>query len=341
MPYAAGPPAASGLIRSVPEDFEVEEILGWEPEGEGGQVLVHLRKRGINTDWLAGELARFAGVPAKQVGYAGLKDRNAVATQWFSVPVSGRSEPDWQRLESPELRVLQTCRHSRKLRRGDLQGNRFRLRIRRLRGDRDELVQRLERVRHQGFPNYFGEQRFGRGYANLVQAGELFAGRLAGVGHHRRSLYLSAARSQLFNEVLAARIRAGTWNRALAGDLLMLGPNRGWFPVRAIDAAIEQRIECLDLHPTGPLWGSGFSALTGAARDTEQAVMEVFRVWCQGLERYGLRQDRRPLRAVAEGLSWRFPAPAILELQLQLPAGSYATAVLRELLRAGQPPVAA
>jgi tRNA pseudouridine13 synthase len=251
--------------------------------------------------------------------------------------MGGRAEPHWQGLASPAVQVLAVCRHRRRLRRGDLEGNHFRVRVRRLTGDTEELVERLERIRRQGFPNYFGEQRFGHGYANLAQAELLFGGRLREVDRHRRGLYLSAVRSQLFNEVLAARVQGGTWNKALPGELLMLEPNRGWFPVNAVDAGVEEKVDTLGVHPTGPLWGTGFSALTGVAADTEQAVLAAFGSWCKGLERCGLHKDRRALRALAKGLSWGFPGPALLELELELPAGSYATAALRELLQAGYP----
>jgi tRNA pseudouridine13 synthase len=335
MPYALGVPQARGRIRSSPEDFQVDEVLGFEPDGEGEQVLLHVRKRGSNTDWLAGELARFAGVPARDVGYAGLKDRHALTSQWFSVPLGGRADPDWRQLESADLQLLGISRHGRKLQRGDLQGNRFRLRVRQLSGVPEDLEQRLEHIRWRGFPNYFGEQRFGHGYANLQQAEQLFAGRLKGLSHHRRGLYLSAVRSQIFNQVLAARTRTGNWDRALPGDLLLLELSQSWFPVGVVDAAMERRIEALELHPTGPLWGSGFSALTGEARDAERAVTDVFSPWCKGLEQWGLRKDRRALRAVAKRLSWSFPEAGVLQLEFQLQAGSYATVLLREVLGAG------
>lgn len=338
LPRAFGVPQASGCIRSVPEDFQVDEILGFEPDGEGQQVLVHLRKRGSNTSWLAGELARFAAVPPKDIGFAGLKDRNAVTSQWFSVPLAKGEEPDWRQMESPGIEVLGSCRHGRKLQRGDLWGNRFRLLVRRLRGAPEALEQRLEQVQRQGFPNYFGDQRFGHDYANLERAEQLFSGLLPRLGHHQRGLYLSAVRAQLFNQVLAARIRAGSWNRPQLGDLLLLERTQSWFPVTALDDAIARRVCSLELHPTGPLWGSGFSAVTGPTRDLERAVVQAFDLWRQGLEQWGLRQDRRALRAVAEGLSWGFPEPGVLELKFGLRAGRYATALLREVLMASPPP---
>jgi tRNA pseudouridine13 synthase len=266
------------------------------------------------------------------VGYAGLKDRNAVTSQWFSLRLAGRPEPDWTELESDEIQILERVRHRRKLRRGALQGNRFRLLIRALSGQRPALEQRLEQLRRGGFPNYFGEQRFGHGYANLEHADALFARRLKRVDRHRRGLYISAARSQLFNQVLAARLEQGNWNRPLAGDLLMLEGTQSWFPAPETDPELEQRAAQLDLHPTGPLWGRGRNQLGGLAKALEAAVLADFEAWRQGLEHCGLSQERRALRVAAVDLAWTFPAADELELSFSLPAGSYATALLRELL---------
>jgi tRNA pseudouridine13 synthase len=332
LPRAYGPPPGRGRIRSKPEDFQVDEVLGFEPDGEGEHLLLRIRKRNTNTDWLARQLARLGGLPMVDVGYAGLKDRNAVTSQWFSLRLAGRPEPDWTALESDEVQILERVRHRRKLRRGALQGNRFRLSIGSLSGQRPALEQRLEQLRRGGFPNFFGEQRFGHGYANLERADALFARRLKRVDRHLRGLYISAARSQLFNQVLAARLEQGNWSRPLAGDLLMLEGTQSWFSAPEIDLELERRAAQLDLHPTGPLWGRGRNQLGGSAAALEAAVLADYETWRQGLEHCGLSQERRALRVAVVDLTWRFPAPEELELSFSLPAGSYATALLREVV---------
>ncbi|MCP3882514.1 MAG: tRNA pseudouridine(13) synthase TruD [Sulfitobacter sp.] len=222
MPYAFGGPVGRGVIRSSTEDFKVDEILGFEPDGDGEHVLLHLRKRQTNTIWLAGQIAKLAKVPKRDVSYAGLKDRHAVTSQWFSVRLASQPEPDWRGLESSQIELLRAERHRRKLRIGALRGNRFQLLIRELNADTTSLQQRLQQIKTAGMPNYFGEQRFGHDYGNLVQANALFERRLGKIERKLRGLLISTARSQLFNEVLAARIERESWNRPLGGDYVKL-----------------------------------------------------------------------------------------------------------------------
>lgn len=333
LPHAFGTPTANGLIRSQPEDFQVDELLGFCPDGEGEHVLLHLEKRNTNTAWLADQLARLAGVPARDVSYAGLKDRYAVTRQWFSVRLAGRPEPEWERIESEEIRLLEQGHHRRKLKRGALKANRFRIRIRNLEDGREELESRLRQISEQGVPNYFGEQRFGHGEDNLQMALRLFGGERMKLSRNKRGLYLSAARSYLFNQVLAERIRAGNWNRALSGDLMMLDGSRAIFPVGEPDDEIRERIQRLDIHPTGPLYGAGKSELADKSAALEQRVLADVKTWCDGIERAGLKGERRALRIRVTDLHWEWKEANDLELCFQLSPGSYATAVLRELVQ--------
>ena len=336
LPYAFGEPAASGLLRGSPEDFFVEEMLGFRPDGEGEHLLLHIEKRNTNTDWLAGELARFAGVPRKEVSYAGLKDRNALTRQWFSIRFPVGREPDWDRFQLEEVTLLEWGRHRRKLRRGALKGNRFRIRIRNFRGDREETERRLSQIAQQGVPNYFGEQRFGHQDGNLLMADRLFAGELQRPGRNQRGLYLSAARSYLFNRVLADRVATGDWDRALPGDRMMLDGSRATFAITEVDSEIRNRIETLDIHPTGPLYGRGDSGVTLAAAERELQVLDAFPAWKEGLERFGLEAERRALRVRVADLRWCWPERDCLEISFKLGRGSYATVVLRELVCASR-----
>lgn len=332
LPWAHGGPPAHGRLRSAPEDFRVWEIPSFEPDGEGEHLLLRVRKRDANTHWVAGQLARFAGVPNGDSSYAGMKDRFAVTEQWFSLRLAGRPEPDWAAFELEGVEILERVRHRRKLKRGALRGNRFRLVIRELEGERSQLEDRLRTLAAQGVPNYFGEQRFGREDDNVARARQLFAGQGPRVDRHKRGLYLSAARSHLFNQVLARRVEAGTWNRILPGDVMMLDGRRACFTAEPGDPALPGRLEGLEVHPTGPLWGRGQSMASDEAQALEAAVGAAEPEICAGLERAGMDQERRALRLVPAELSWEFPASDLLELEFSLPAGAYATVVLRELL---------
>lgn len=331
LSHLHGTPSGSGRLRCRPEDFVVEEDLGFEPDGAGQHWLLHVEKRSSNTEWVARRIARFAEIAPRDVGFAGLKDRHAVTRQWFSVDLAGRPAPDWSALNDEAIRVLEAAPHGRKLRRGALRGNRFRLRARELEGDASELADRLERVGREGVPNYFMEQRFGHDDENLRGAAELFAGRRI-KDRHRRGLYLSAARSLLFNRVLSERIARGHWETILQGDVLMLDGTHSVFvaDVATEGERLQQRLAAKDLHITGPLWGSDpMNRTAGEAFELDAlAGLESFR---EGLERADMKAQRRALRVLPADFSFDIDGDT-LEIVFALPAGSYATAVLRELL---------
>ena len=336
FPYAnANMPSA--LLRSCPEDFQVNEVLGFEPCGEGEHAFLHVRKRNLNTDDVVKQLARHAGIKLRDVGYAGLKDRNAVTTQWFSVWLPGKPDPDWSAIESESLQILCSQRHSRKLQRGALQGNHFVIVLRDVEFsgqlDRDDVEQQLQFIQKLGVPNYFGEQRFGRGGRNLVDAAAMFEGRRV-KAKHLRSLYLSSARSFLFNEVLAARIRAANWNQLLPGEVLLLAGSRSFFVAEKIDEELLGRFETGDVLPSGPLWGRGALASQGKVLELEQTALADFALYRDGLERAGLKQERRALRLSVDAFQSQWlPEENGLQLAFSLPAGCYATSVLRELVQ--------
>lgn len=330
--YAHGGPTGHAIMRQTPEDFVVEEDLGFGPDGEGEHVLLHIKKRNTNTEWLARQLGKLAGVRKVDVGFAGLKDRNAVTSQWFSVRLAGRDEPDWGALESADVVILQTGRHRRKIKRGALKGNRFRLVLRGLSAERSALDARLSALRERGAPNYFGEQRFGINANNLAMAAAMFGGERRERDRHKRGLYLSAARSLLFNEILSQRVREGTWDKGLPGDALMLDGRRAFFVAEDLDTETLARISKGEIHPTGPLWGRGAPAVKAEAAQVERRVLGDMEFWTDGLERAGLEMERRALRQNVEELEWSFPAQDCLEIHFRLHAGAYATAVLREVI---------
>lgn len=337
LPRAHGEPSARARWRVAPEDFAVEEILGFEPLGTGQHVLLQLRKRGANTVWVAGQLACLAGVPSVAVGYSGLKDRDAVTTQWFSVDLAGRPEPDWGQIAPGAVEVLVAQRHDRKLRRGSHRANRFVLVLRDVTGERAALEERLGVLRGRGFPNYFGEQRFGRDGSNPGRARAMLGGHLRVRDRAERGLYLSAARSVLFNRVLAARVGGRTWDRPLPGEVLMLDGRHSRFLAEELTPDLMERAGRGEVHPTGPLWGRGEPELRGEARRIEEEALAGCGEWCRGLEGAGLEADRRALRARAHNLAWCWTGEDALELVFTLTRGVYATALLREVVAPDQP----
>ncbi len=329
LPYAHGGPAATGKIKRKPEDFIVEEILGHDPTGEGEHVFVKIRKRGENTDYLARQIAKYAGLPKMAVSYAGMKDRHAVTTQWFSVHVPGKREVDWSGLESETVSVLEAVRHNRKLKKGALKGNRFEITVRELEGDKRLLQKRLAQIKTEGVPNYFGPQRFGREGNNLVQAEALFKGEFRPRDRNLEGILLSAARSEIFNRVLARRVEAGEWNRAIDGDVFMFEGSNSFFR-DGLTEEIHCRIGRMEIHPSGPLWGKDASPASGEALAIEQETAAGLSALREGLERAGMETARRPLRLSVPDLAWDFIESNALRLSFALPAGAYATVVLRE-----------
>ena len=329
--HALGGPPLHGILRASPEDFRVDEQLGFAPSGAGEHVMLRVEKRDANTGWVAARLADLAGAARRDVGFAGMKDRFAVTRQWFSVGLAGRPEPDWSALDEPGVRVLEAVRHNRKLRRGALSANRFELRVRDVTGDVQEFTARVDRLVRHGFPNLFGPQRFGREGGNLNAAQRLFDGTAGRVGREKRGLYLSAARSLLFNAVAGARIADGSWQQARDGEPLVLDGRRSFFVAEAGDAALPERLAALEIHPSGPLWGRGGDLGDTPAGAYERACLAPYAAWREGLERFGLEADRRALRARAVDLAWALDGD-VLELTFELPAGCFATALLREMV---------
>ncbi|MCP1374956.1 tRNA pseudouridine(13) synthase TruD [Dyella lutea] len=333
LPTAYGPVPLTARLRATPEDFQVEELLGYDADGAGEHALLWVEKRGVNTDWVARELAKFAGVPPVNVGYAGLKDRHAVTRQAFSVQLPGRADPDWSAFPHEEVKVLAATRHGRKLKRGGLRGNRFVIVLREVQGDREVAERILQQMTARGVPNYFGEQRFGREGGNLDQARAMFAGRR--VDRDKRGLLLSAARSQIFNSVLAERVEQGNWDTALEGEIWALAGSRSWFGPEPFEAALAARLAQGDIHPTGPLWGEGEPVSRGVVGELECRIAGQWQDLVEGLAAARMAHDRRALRLLPAGLWWQWLAEDALELQFALPAGAYATTVIRELATTG------
>ncbi len=316
-------------MRVEPGDFRVDEIDAFEASGSGEHLLLTVEKTGMNTVFAARRIARWAGVAESAIGYAGLKDRHAVTRQRFSVWLPKKVAPAIDALQADDFKVLSADWHARKLPRGALQGNRFVLVLRGVEGERAGIDARLQAIAARGVPNYFGEQRFGRGGDNVAQARAMFAGRR--VRREERSILLSAARSEIFNAALDRRVARGDWDRGIDGDVLMLEGSHSVFGPVEIDEAISARLAARDIHPTGPMWGRGELRPQGEAREIEAAIAHALQDLCDGLESAGLKQERRSLRLPVAELAWQWADGDALMLSFHLPAGAYATTVLREI----------
>ena len=333
----------SAKLKSVAEDFIVEENITLEFSGEGEHCWLYIRKRGCNTDWVAQQLADYCGVKKMAVSYAGLKDRHAVTSQWFSVQLPGKPTPEWQAFESSfshpgsdeNLEVLQCFRHNKKLQRGALKSNSFRVTLRELSDSSEAMLdclkQRCDQIAKYGVPNYFGAQRFGRNYNNLEQAEKLFARPRYRVARHKRSLYLSAARSWLFNCILSERVRREVWNRRLAGDVFMLNAKSACFKDdgNTVDE-LNQRLSVNEINPTAILWGEGDIMVTAQAAELESSVIDRFPLFRDGLVSARLQAHRRSCRVIPEQMEC-FQLDENFVVSFTLPAGSYATMVLAEI----------
>jgi len=326
---AHGSPLFQGQIKKTPDDFRVEEVLGFVPTGEGEHDFLRIEKTDSNTGWVARQLAAHAGVTARDIGYAGLKDRRAVTTQWFSVRRPAGDGTDWSTLQVNGVRLLEHTQHRRKLKTGAHAGNRFRIVVRGIPGDRGQVDERLAVMRASGVPNYFGPQRFGRHAHNLALAGEVFEGKR--MKRDRRSIAISAARSFIFNEVLSARVSGGSWSRLVSGEPANLDGSASIFVPTGEDDSLITRLQTLDIHPTGPLWGAGGTSVTGEIANLERTMADEHRMLASGLERLGARPARRALRLSVHDVDWSISGDRF-EIGFHLGKGSFATTVLRELM---------
>jgi tRNA pseudouridine13 synthase len=335
LAFAYGQPELSGRIRATPKDFQVIEIPTITPTGEGEHRLILVRKTSLNTEQVAKSLAKLARIPQARVSWAGLKDRNAVTEQWFSVHIGHQEDPDWYSLNSEQLKILEVHPHQKKLRKGVLKGNQFFIRVTDLEGDTSSLKQRYEKILNEGVPNYFGEQRFGHNQRNIYKAISIFSNPRKRVRKHERGLCLSAARSHIFNAVLDQRVRDNTWNQLLSGEVCMLNGSQSIFQADD-DPELEKRLEAFDIHPTGPMWGRGELMSKSDCRVLEEKIASEHQVLSSGLEKAGLRQERRALRMEPKFFQMQLEKQAVL-FSFELPPGCYATTVLRELVRYSTP----
>lgn len=295
--YAFGSPLGQAQLKNEPSHFIVEELLHESLSGQGEHVYLYIFKENQNTDWVARKLSEITGVPLRDIGYAGLKDRHAQTRQWFSLKWPIKKE--FPELAHPDFIVESTQRHLRKLHRGAFLGNRFKIRLEGIDADADLIEQKLNHIKEHGVPNYFGTQRFGRDQGNLDKAAAWFESEYKPKGRHERSLLISAVRSFLFNLHLSNLLTEHEW------------------PIK---------------HVThGVLWGQQGKRVIHQSDMLAEKVSGQYTKLCIGLENLGVELDFRPISMQPVDMSWQLRSSCTLDVQFSLPPGSFATCVLREV----------
>ncbi|WP_442865650.1 tRNA pseudouridine(13) synthase TruD [Buttiauxella sp. WJP83] len=334
LTWLHGKPQGTGLIKANPEDFVVIEDLGFGPDGEGEHLLLRILKNGCNTRFVADALAKFLKVHAREVSFAGQKDKHAVTEQWFCVRLPGKEMPDMSAFQLEGCQILEYARHKRKLRLGALKGNSFTLVLRDV-SDRAEMEQRLNAILHHGVPNYFGSQRFGLGGNNLHQAVRWAQSNAPIRDRNKRSFYLSAARSAMFNQVVSERLKKPEFNQVIEGDALQLAGRGSWFVATLEELpGLQKRVDDGELLITAPLPGDGPWGTQNAALEFEQQCVAGQTDLQSLLVRERVEAARRAMLLMPKDLTWNWWDDITVELTFWLPAGSFATSVVRELMNA-------
>lgn len=320
------------LFRVKNEDFQVTELTNRELKSEGPHLYLFIEKVGTNTHWLARKLADHAKLDLKDIGYAGLKDRHGITRQWFSLPLKNKaSEPDLTHLfEKDEFTLIEKGYYGVKLKRGNLGGNHFKITLRDVKGDQAEINERLELIKQRGVPNYFGPQRFGNGGENLKQAEKLFVTGKRPRNRQKSSMYISAARSYLFNEMLAKRVNLDKWDTPLDGEVFgFAGSLRGFKQENTVEE--QARYDDKDIHPSCALWGKGEALSLNELQVIEQKVAADNELFAENLVKQGLKQERRVARSLVPDFAWEWLEDDVLQLEFSLASGYFATSLLREI----------
>lgn len=332
LTYLHGKPQGFGLLKASPEDFVVVEDLGFEPDGEGEHILVRILKNGCNTRFVADALAKFLKIHAREVSFAGQKDKHAVTEQWLCARVPGKEMPDLSAFQLEGCKVLEYARHKRKLRLGALKGNAFTLVLREV-SHRDEVESRLHAISTGGVPNYFGAQRFGIGGSNLQGALRWAQSDTPVRDRNKRSFWLSAARSALFNQIVSQRLKKTDFNQVVDGDALQLAGRGSWFVATQEELVeLQRRVDEKELMVTASLPGSGEWGTQRDALAFEQSAIAEETALQSLLLREKVEASRRAMLLYPQQLSWNWWDDVTVELRFWLPAGSFATSVVRELI---------
>ncbi|HDV5708839.1 TPA: tRNA pseudouridine(13) synthase TruD [Legionella pneumophila] len=331
-PRAYGIPNSTATFKLCPEDFQVNELFEGQFSGEGEHIVLKIEKRGLTTEEVVKSLARLINKPIKLISYGGLKDKQALTTQWLSIHAPGEVIDGIETLETTGWRVLECARHNKKLRPGFLSGNHFIITLRNVSNETD-LVHRIEQIKLTGVPNYFGEQRFGRDGGNLTKAEEILVHGRKVKDRFLKGMYFSTARAWLFNLILSRRVKDSSWNLPLCGDVIQLGGSNSIFVAdKNMDEQLLERISEKDISPASPLPGKSKNLVKDRALQIINDVYAEWSTWVDGLEKNGLEESWRANILYVEQIEYTIEKDTV-ELSFILPAGSYATVVLRELVQ--------
>lgn len=333
--YLHGKPEVKALFKQQADDFQVTEVLGYKPSGQGEHIYLWLEKTNLNTAFVAEQIAKFTGLPLRAVTYAGRKDKHAKAYQWFAVHCPGNKDFDWSAFTLSGAKVLKAIRHQKKLRVGQLKGNEFVIHLRQL-SCLNGIEQRIKQIGQQGVPNYFGDQRFGDSRhhskgGNLALGQQMLNGEVIR-NRNKKNLAISVLRAWLFNEFIHQRIAQQHFFTPMEGDVFCLAGSNSFFCADSIDCEIEKRLAEQDIQISAPMWGKGELASQGQAKTFEQEIAEQQPVLTEGLAKLGLKQERRPIRLFPANLDWKMSGTD-LTISFFLPSGCFATSVLRELVQ--------
>ncbi len=332
LPTAYNSVCGSAKFRVNPEDFIVDEELSFTPDGEGENVFLRIEKKGLNTEQVAKSIARFATVKLMDVGYAGLKDKNAITRQWFSVRIPGKVEHNWEELNSDNMMVIEITRNRKKLRRGVIKLNSFEITVRDYSGNLDQLDSVCKKIKAGGVPNYFGDQRFGHDAGNIDKAYQISTGEYKPKGKGERGIILSAARSYIFNQILSKRVDADSWNKLIDGDIAIFDDSNSFFAVENIDQGLQHKVQEMDVHPAAALFGSGELKTMGLAQQVEEQVISDNNELALLCKNNNMRMDRRAMRLKVHDFECEQLSDNEIRFTFKLKTGAYATSVLREVL---------
>lgn len=350
LPYlTADLPGIGGRLKETPDDFVVEEIPAYQPSGEGQHLYLWLEKRDLPHDLLLRRLSKILEVSPNDIGTAGIKDRRAITRQFVSVPVTCTERV--AELQSDELRVLSAVPHVNKLRTGHLKGNRFTIIVRdpvAADGGGPDAASRAAAItallRESGFPNYYGEQRFGHDGETLTLGLDLLAGRKAprDIPYAKRRfllrLALSAVQSDLFNQSLAQRLRDGLLNTVIDGDVLEVIESGGKFVSE--DPVVEQaRLDRGEVAVTGPMFGIRMLSPKGSSAEREAKLLGSSGLTLNNFGQYAqLLSGARRSYVIRPGDLQCTPVEGGIQFEFSLPSGAYATMLLREFMKIDEPP---
>ncbi|HFC30649.1 MAG TPA: tRNA pseudouridine(13) synthase TruD, partial [Oceanospirillales bacterium] len=295
---------AKGQIRTFARDFKVVENLSVDFSNQGEHLWLYIEKTDSNTNWVAKQLSNVCQVPQKNIGFAGLKDRHAITRQWFSIQLAKISDIDKIQAALPnEIRIIQSAKHHKKIKTGQLDGNNFSIKVRNIKGDKQQIEQNIANIQQNGVPNYFGEQRFGHDMGNIKKASDWFTGNYKVKTRNLKSILISTARSHIFNLIISKRIEQNIWNKAIKGDILQLNNSKSWFEEKdASKSELEKRLSDFDIHITAAMWGENPTQASDKCAKLETEIAQQFPNYQRGFEKFRLKQDRRAMRIIANNL---------------------------------------